>query len=453
MFCQKCGGKNEANAQFCGSCGTPLKKSGSSTGRVWLWIGIFVSIFVMAGVGYTLVQVLNEKKPSEVVESVVAEEPEEVKQVKKPVEKAVVQPVVQKAKSLEKEKTAVIKDSLPKVYTIFTQDGLGSGFLYKKGGLIVTNAHVVAGYSDVIVRNSNGKDTHGQVIGISDRYDVALIRVADYANVEPLSVEKNESMIGTEVIALGSPQGFENSASVGYLTGINRNIDFDFSYENVYQVDAQIDQGSSGGPLLDAKTGKVIGINSLLYTNKNNFAFSIPMYSMVDLLDSWAQSPMTTNQVAGAFDFYDDYIDDSASTEAESYYEDYVEEQEVNANASFNEATLESFILEFRDYYALALKDEDFYWIQDMLMPGGAAYNELEDYVAEIAGQGMTFDFKNNAVTGIEIHDQFATVSTLEQFDFTTAAGELIYYEREKDYTVIIDESGYYRISDIFIYQ
>ena len=96
-------------------------------------------------------------------------------------------------------------------------------------------------------------------------------------------------MIGTEVIALGSPQGLENSASIGYLTGINRTIDMDFSYENVYQVDAQIDQGSSGGPLLDAKTGKVIGINSLLYTKNNSFAFSIPMHSMIDLLDSWAR--------------------------------------------------------------------------------------------------------------------------------------------------------------------
>ena len=157
---------------------------------------------------------------------------------------------------------------------------------------------------------------------------VALIRVADYANVEPLSVERNESLIGTEVIALGSPQGFENSASVGYLTGINRTIDIDFSYENVYQVDAQIDHGSSGGPLLDAKTGKVIGINSLVYTTKNNFAFSIPMYSMVELLDSWATSPMNEQQVAEAFGFYDDYTDDSASSEAGTNYEKFVEEQE-----------------------------------------------------------------------------------------------------------------------------
>ena len=460
MFCQKCGNKNEASAQFCGSCGTLLKKSRSSSQSKWLWTGIFVCFFVLTGVGYTLVQVLNEKKPIAMPGQDTLEKTEEVEQVAEPNEpvtlpdeQVVVQPVAKKAENLQKEKTAIIKNSLPKVYTIITPEGFGSGFLYKKGGLIVTNAHVVTGYTKVNIKNSNGKNTYGQVIGISDHYDIALIQAADYMNVEPLSVEKNESEIGTEVIALGSPQGFENSASIGYLTGINRNIDYGFKYENVYQVDAQIDQGSSGGPLLDAKSGKVIGINSLVSTNKNTFAFSIPMYSMSKLLDSWVQSPMTNRQVAGVFGFYDDYtyFDDSTSEEAESYYEEYVEEQE--ANPYFNEVALGNFIMQFRDHYEMALGNEEFHWIQDMLMPGSAAYKELEDYIQEISDQGMTFDFKNNTVTNIQIHGQFATVSTLEKFDFTTAAGELIYYERKKDYTVTIDESGYYQITDIFIHK
>ena len=79
------------------------------------------------------------------------------------------------------------------------------------------------------------------------------------------------------MIALGSPQGFENSASIGYLTGVNRDIEFGFLYEHLYQIDAQIDQGSSGGPLIDAKTGKVIGINSLSFKENDVFGFSIPM--------------------------------------------------------------------------------------------------------------------------------------------------------------------------------
>ena len=188
MFCQKCGGKNVADARFCGSCGTSLKRSRSSSRKVWLWIGIFVSVFVVAGVGYILIHVVNEKKIGKVTEK-----PQEVAQIEKPVVQAIVLPSVKKEKSFEKEKTAVIKDSMPKVYTILTQDGLGSGFFYKKGGLIVTNAHVVAGFTEVSVRNSNGKDSHGQVIGISDHYDIALIRAADYANVEPLPTERKES--------------------------------------------------------------------------------------------------------------------------------------------------------------------------------------------------------------------------------------------------------------------
>lgn len=150
--------------------------------------------------------------------------------------------------------------------------------------MVVTNAHVVSGYTDVIVRNINGQDHEGTVVGISAESDIALIQVNDLTGIEPLEAEMATTDVGTEVIALGSPSGFENTASMGYLTGIDRDFYQEFTYENIYQIDAALAPGSSGGPLLDAGTGKVIGINSLLFPEGDSIGFSIPLYSMYDQL-------------------------------------------------------------------------------------------------------------------------------------------------------------------------
>ncbi|WP_342513198.1 trypsin-like peptidase domain-containing protein [Sporosarcina sp. FSL K6-1522] len=471
MFCQKCGYENETKAQFCAGCGKVLGKSTGGSSRKWIFTGIFICLAVLVGVGYTLVQVwpsdkfafIKDHSMSGKIEQLIKKEPTDVQRID--------------SGPNSKEKTAIIQEAMPKVFTIFTEESLGSGFLYKKGGLIVTNAHVVAGYTNVIVRNSDGKDTAGKVIGISDRYDIALIHAKDYAKVEPLAIELDESIIGSEVIAIGSPQGFENTASIGYLTGIGRNIEYDFIYENIYQIDAQIDQGSSGGPLLEAKTGKVIGVNSLLYKGNTSFGFSIPMYSVMSLVDGWAKNPMTEHEVASLFGVYDDYVyyDESMTDEISTYYEEYWKDYDWDDYEGYEEeytedeyeyeydgetdeiepqfvdVILEDFVLAFRDHYEKTLHDETFYWIEDMLLPGSTAYTELQQYVSEISGQGMTFDFLDNTVANIVINGETAIVSTYEIFDFIANDGEVTHYEREKDYTLIINEYGAYQIINIEI--
>ena len=440
MYCSKCGVKNEEGANFCTGCGENLNPQ-KQVSKSILITAIISCLLVLVGVGYGFkVLVFSQKETFPAQEEVKATEVEPSKNV---IETKAVKPPEVK----EKDKTQVIQETMPKVFTVLTQDGQGSGFLYEHGGYIVTNAHVVKGYTDVIVRNSVGKESNARVIGISDRSDVALLISDDYAQVKPLLTEAEESSIGTEVIALGSPQGFENSASIGYLTGINRDMELGFIYEHLYQVDAQIDQGSSGGPLIDAKSGKVIGINSLIYKQNNLFAFSIPMNSVTDLLNNWISSPMSTRQVASIFSIYDDYTysDDTAS-------EDTTYEEHDWNNYSFEEVSLENFIISYREYYEMALATEDFYWIQDLLLADSSAYLDLEQYIYEIAGQGMIFDFTSNTVTSVEIFHDYALVSTNEEFDFFNAAGEYQYYNRDKVYTVVIDREGYYQITDIEIF-
>jgi len=459
MFCTKCGARNDEEARFCKDCGQPLKvvrtKAYSQTALIIA--SIFITLLIFVGVGYKIFSVLNEPNETKMVASTSDTSPQ---QVTKPVEKVETsQPVTKQepeTKPLEeKEKTQIIKESQSRVYTIFTETSLGSGFLFEDKGTVITNAHVVAGYNEVVLRNVNGQQTTGTVIGISDLYDVALIQVDDYAGLQPLNIETLETDIGTEVIALGSPQGLENSASIGYLTGLNRTFESEFQYENVYQIDAQISPGSSGGPLLDAETGKVIGINSALLTADQSIGFSIPMYTMLDLIQSWSDSPMTASEVVNVFSFYDDYVyDPESSAKADSYYDDYEESEGYSSEYDyyFDESTLEEFVLYFRDNYELALDYEDFYYIEDLLLYDSTAYYEMEEYIADISGQGMFFDFLSNEITDIYFDEEQAIVGTYETFDFMNAAGEWTFYERTKEYTVVMDEYGAYKITDIYIY-
>jgi len=464
MNCRVCGNDNISSAKFCIHCGNQIIDMPDLTGKPkrripWFWIAIFTSLLAIGGIGFGIFTVLNQPEKVVKIETVAAKEQEPI----------VVEKDSEEPKQKQKEKTQIIKESQGRVYTILTETSLGSGFLFEQKGTVVTNAHVVAGYTEVVVRNKNGQQTSGQVIGISDIYDVALIQVDAYAGTKPLETETNVTVIGSEVIALGSPQGFENSASIGYLTGLDRSFESEFQYENVYQIDAQVSPGSSGGPLLDAITGKVIGINSALLTADQSIGFSIPFYTMEQLLRSWSASPMSPTEVANVFSFYDDYVNDSTESEETETYDEENEESEESLEPEpeepieeepesveeesyyFDEESLTEFTLFFRDSYEDALLYEEFYFIEDMLLYDSEAYWDMSDYIDEITGSGMVFDFVSNEVTDIDIKTDHAVVSTFEVFDFMDAAGEWTTYERSKEYVIVI-EGEFYQITDIIIH-
>lgn len=435
VICLHCGFENEPDSMFCSECGTLIKEKHVKIKKPTLLVGIAIvtSILALGGVGFGLSIALNPPEKIVKVETIIQKEPVPI--VKEKPEEAAQPVVIEEAK----DKTQIIKESQSRVYTIFTDSGLGSGFLFEEKGTVITNAHVVAGFTEVVVRDVNGQQTTGRVIGISERYDVALIQVDDFAGMEPLELALNETAIGTEVIALGSPQGLENSASIGYLTGLDRSFESDFQYENLYQIDAQISPGSSGGPLLDAETGKVIGINSVLLNADQSIGFSIPMYTMESLLRSWSTSPMDATEVANVFSFYDNVAyEPDVSENTETYY--------------FEETGLTDFILYFRDSYEAALLYEDYFYIDDMILYDSPVYWEMTDYFDEITGQGLFFDFISNEVTNVMIESEYAVVSTFEVFDFMDASGTWYTYERYKDYFIVIDEYGFYQITNIDIY-
>src|SRR5690625_5160644 len=125
----------------------------------------------------------------------------------------------------------------------------GSGFLYNDQGDIITNAHVIEDANVIYVRTSNAHFYSAAVIGIGENTDIAVIRVPELAEQSFLTVENEiPGEIGDEIIALGSPHGFQNTVTLGIISGSERNFSVDgYDYSNVYQISAQITHGNSGG--------------------------------------------------------------------------------------------------------------------------------------------------------------------------------------------------------------
>lgn len=179
-----------------------------------------------------------------------------------------------------------------------TLDGkvTGSGFLYNNKGDIITNAHVAGNASSVTIKMADTAIYEGVVIGRSDTMDVALIRVPELANKNPFKVMKDKNFeVGDEVIALGSPLGLQNTATTGIISGVDRDFTIDrYEYKGVYQISAPISPGNSGGPLLDRKTGEVLGINSAK-VGEENIGFSIPIKQVLSLVDGWSANPSSVS--------------------------------------------------------------------------------------------------------------------------------------------------------------
>ncbi|GGH73874.1 S1-C subfamily serine protease [Pullulanibacillus pueri] len=177
---------------------------------------------------------------------------------------------------------------------------IGSGFLYNSKGDIITNAHVVQGAKTVTIKTSDAQTYVGKVIGIGDKTDVAVVRVDKMAGMTPLPIDtKGKADVGDEVIALGSPLGFQNTVTTGIISGTDRQFTIDpFSYDHVYQISAPITHGNSGGPLINKETGKVLAINSA-GMDEGNIAFSIPISEVIDQVHSWSKSPQSIDGING----------------------------------------------------------------------------------------------------------------------------------------------------------
>ncbi|MDB5804136.1 MAG: peptidase [Betaproteobacteria bacterium] len=156
--------------------------------------------------------------------------------------------------------------------------GLGSGFIVSADGVIITNAHVVDGAQEVDVKLTDKREFRAKVIGVDKRSDVAVIKI-DAKNLPVVRIgNPAEAQVGEWVLAIGSPFGFENTATAGIVSAKSRNLPGD-AYVPFIQTDVAVNPGNSGGPLFNAR-GEVIGINSQIYSGSGGYqglSFAIPM--------------------------------------------------------------------------------------------------------------------------------------------------------------------------------
>jgi serine protease Do len=158
------------------------------------------------------------------------------------------------------------------------QQGIGSGFIVSSDGQILTNAHVVAEATEVLVRLTDKREFRAKVLGVDRKTDVALIKI-DARDLPAVKIgDPANSRVGEWVAAIGSPFGFENTVTAGIISAKARRLP-DEDYVPFIQTDVAVNPGNSGGPLFNMR-GEVIGINSLIFSGTGGFmglSFAIPI--------------------------------------------------------------------------------------------------------------------------------------------------------------------------------
>ncbi|HEO65956.1 MAG TPA: Do family serine endopeptidase, partial [Spirochaetes bacterium] len=162
-----------------------------------------------------------------------------------------------------------------------TLQSLGSGFVISEKGYIVTNNHVVQGADEITILFPDEKEYSGKIVGRDPRTDIAVIKIdpGHKLPVTPLG-DSDKVAIGDFAIAIGNPFGLNGTFTLGVISARGRDkVDQDAGLKNYIQTDASINQGNSGGPLLNIK-GQGIGMNTAIYSTTGGsvgIGFAIPM--------------------------------------------------------------------------------------------------------------------------------------------------------------------------------
>ncbi len=190
--------------------------------------------------------------------------------------------------NIRTKKTVVVDTYNPLEELLFGRSGgeekresgaLGSGFVVSEDGYIVTNNHVVSNADEIFVKFSDGREYKTKLIGTSPEVDIAVLKIESNEKFKPLEFSDSDKVeIGQWSIAFGNPMGLNDSMTVGVVSASGRSSLGIEEIENFIQTDAAINQGNSGGPLIDIN-GKVIGVNTAILSTSGGsvgLGFAIP---------------------------------------------------------------------------------------------------------------------------------------------------------------------------------
>ncbi len=164
---------------------------------------------------------------------------------------------------------------------------LGSGFIIKENGLVITNNHVIANAEEILVRINN-KDYKAKVIGADPYMDIAVLKMDTKDKFKAVKFgDSDKARVGDWVVAIGNPFGLGGTVTSGIISARNRDINLT-RYDDFIQTDASINQGNSGGPLFNLE-GEVIGINTAIIapgqSGSIGIGFAIPANAASSVID------------------------------------------------------------------------------------------------------------------------------------------------------------------------
>jgi S1-C subfamily serine protease len=168
--------------------------------------------------------------------------------------------------------------------------GSGTGFVWDRNGLVVTNFHVIAGAQKLTVTLQDRSEHDAEVIGVAPEKDLAVLRLQqppDDLVTLPLG-DSSELTVGRKVLAIGNPFGLDTTLTTGIVSALGREIQAagNRKIRGVIQTDAAINPGNSGGPLLNS-LGQLVGVNTAIYSPSGASAgigFAIPVNTVKDVV-------------------------------------------------------------------------------------------------------------------------------------------------------------------------
>jgi putative serine protease PepD len=175
---------------------------------------------------------------------------------------------------------SVVKQVQPSVVTVMVDgaqsSSLGSGVVLSADGLILTNNHVISENGTVSVRLSTGRTVPAKVVATDTTHDLALVQATGLSGLTPVTFATGSTVaVGDTVLAFGAPLGLEDTVTSGIVSAFDRSVDTGTEkLTGLYQTDAAINEGNSGGALVDT-SGHVIGINVAIATASESDSGSI----------------------------------------------------------------------------------------------------------------------------------------------------------------------------------
>jgi len=164
---------------------------------------------------------------------------------------------------------------------------LGSGFIIKENGIVITNNHVIANADDILIKVDT-KEYKAKVVGADPYMDIAVLKMETTDKFKPVKFgDSDKARVGDWVVAIGNPFGLGGTVTSGIISARNRDINLT-RYDDFIQTDASINQGNSGGPLFNLK-GEVVGINTAIIApgqaGSIGIGFAIPANAASNVVD------------------------------------------------------------------------------------------------------------------------------------------------------------------------